>query len=127
MLNKAILIGHVGQDPEIKTMPDGKEMAVFSLATSESWKDKQSGERKTKTEWHRVVCFSEGLISVIKSYVRKGSKLYLEGQIAQRKWDDNGVEKSISEINIKQRGKLVLLDKSERSDSPPDDAYSSED
>jgi len=125
MLNKAILIGHVGKDPEIKSV-NGKQMAQFSIATSESWKDKDSGERKQKSEWHRIVCFQEGLVNIIRQYVKKGSKVYIEGQIVHRKWDDNGVEKSMSEINIKQRGKLVLLDKADGSDAPPDNAYGDE-
>jgi single-strand DNA-binding protein len=126
MLNKAILIGHVGKDPEIKNV-NGKPMAQFSIATSESWKDKDSGERKQKSEWHRIVCFQEGLVNIIKQYVKKGSKVYIEGQIVHRKWDDNGVEKSMTEINIKQRGKLVLLDKADGgADAPPDNAYGDE-
>ncbi len=123
MLNKAILIGHVGQDPEIK-VANSSEFAVFSIATSERWKDKTSGERKEATTWHRVVCFNEGLVGVIKQYVNKGSKLYIEGTITNRKWkDDAGVEKQISEITIKGNGKLVMLDKAERNETPPDDAY----
>lgn len=126
MLNKAILIGHVGQDPEIR-QANGEDFAVFSIATTEKWKDKE-GNKKEKTEWHRVTCFTKGLVSVIKNYVKKGSKLYIEGQISTRKWtDDGGTERSITEINIHPfKGKLVLLDKSERADNPPDEAYESE-
>ena len=88
-LNKVTLIGNLGKDPEIRTTNDGRELANFSLATSESWKDKVTGEKKDKTEWHRVVVFNEGLVRVIKSYVKKGSKLYIEGQLQTRKWVDN--------------------------------------
>ncbi len=85
-VNKVILIGNVGADPEIKRTQDGRPIANIRLATSESWRDKNSGERKEKTEWHRVVVFSEGLCKVVESYVKKGSKLYIEGQLQTRKW-----------------------------------------
>lgn len=123
MLNKVLLIGHVGNDPEIKKTNDGKALSIFSIATSESWKDKATGEKKQATEWHRCVCFQEGLVEVIRKYVKKGSKIYIEGQIKTRKWEQDGVEKYATEIVIKQRGKLVLLDKAEKN-SPPDDSYS---
>lgn len=123
MLNSITLIGHVGQDPEIKALQSGDEMAVFNLATTDKWKDKDSGERKEKTEWHRVVCFNKHVVGVIKQYVKKGSKLYIEGSMTYRKWDDNGVEKQIAEVTISQRGKLVLLDGQRRDDTPPDSAY----
>jgi single-strand DNA-binding protein len=111
-LNKVTLIGHVGKDPEIKTMANGARGAFFSLATSESWKSKQSGERKEKTEWHRISVWNDGLIGVIERFVKKGSKLYLEGSLETRKWNDQaGVEKYSTEIVIKQfRGEIVLLD-----------------
>lgn len=127
MLNQVLLIGFVGQDPEVKSTKDGKEWAVFSLATSERWKDKSTGERKEKTEWHRVVCFQEKLVDVIKSYVKKGSKIYLEGSLTTRKWDDNGIERYANEVTIKHRGRIVLLDKKDgSSNAPADDAYESE-
>ena len=88
-LNKVTLIGNLGKDPEIRTTNDGREIANFSVATSESWKDKTTGEKKDKTEWHRVVCFKEGLVRVIKQFVKKGSKLYIEGQLQTRKWTDS--------------------------------------
>ncbi|MDA0902207.1 MAG: single-stranded DNA-binding protein, partial [Proteobacteria bacterium] len=78
-VNKVILVGNVGQDPEIRSTADGRELANFSIATTESWKDKNTGERKDKTEWHRIVVFSQGLVGIIKNYVKKGSKLYIEG------------------------------------------------
>ena len=98
-INKVILIGNLGKDPEIRNTTDGKEVATFSLATSESWKDKNTGEKKEKTEWHRIVVFSQGLVGIVKSYVKKGSKLYIEGQLQTRKWTDkNGVDKYSTEI-----------------------------
>ena len=98
-LNKVTLIGNLGKDPEIRATQDGREIANFSLATSESWKDKNSGERKSKTEWHRVVVFSQGLVGIIKNYVKKGSKIYIEGQLQTRKYQDkNGIEKYTTEI-----------------------------
>ncbi len=98
-LNKVTLIGNCGKDPEIRNTSDGREIANFSLATSESWNDKTSGERREKTEWHRVVVFNEGLVRIVKSYVKKGSTLYIEGSLQTRKWQDaSGVEKYTTEI-----------------------------
>lgn len=126
-VNKVILIGNVGKDPEIRSMQDGKEIADFSIATSESWKDKSTGERKEKTEWHRIVVFNEGLVRVIKSYVKKGSKLYLEGQLQTRKWTDkDGVEKYSTEIVLQNfGGTLVMLD-SKKSEAPSEKSYQAE-
>ncbi len=122
MLSKTILIGRVGNDPDIRAV-NGKDMATFSLATSERWKDKESGEKKEKTEWHRIVTFQERLVDVIKKYVKKGSKLYIEGQITSRKWTDkDGVERVNYEILLNFNGVLVLLDKKE-SNATPDSAY----
>ena len=111
-LNKVTLIGNVGQDPEIRTTQDGRELANFSIATTESWKDKNTGERKDKTEWHRIVVFSSGLVNIIKNYVKKGSKLYIEGQLQTRKWtDNNGVEKYTTEIILQNyNSTLQMLD-----------------
>lgn len=111
-LNKVTLIGNLGRDPDIRTTNDGKEIATFSIATSESWKDKTSGERKEKTEWHRIVVFSEGLVRVIKAYVKKGSKLYIEGQLQTRKWTDNeNQERYTTEIVLQNfNSTLILLD-----------------
>ena len=130
MLNKVTLIGNVGQDPEIRSTQDGREVASFSLATSDRWKDKTTGEKKEKTEWHRIVCFQEGLVKVIKTYVKKGSKLYVEGALVTRKWTDkDGVDRYSTEINIKLQGKLFLLDSkgdgetSSRPPNPPAETY----
>ena len=107
-LNKVQLIGNLGNDPDI--LNDGK-IAKFSLATSESWKDKASGERKTKTEWHNIVVFNEGLVGVVQQYVKKGSKIYVEGQLQTRKWEDkDGVTKYTTEIVLQNfNGTLTML------------------
>tara|TARA_Y100000590_G_C15315558_1_gene861890 strand:- start:123 stop:578 length:456 start_codon:yes stop_codon:yes gene_type:complete len=99
-LNKVLLIGRLGADPEIKQMVNGKSVARMSLATSNSWKDKNTGERKEKTEWHRVVIFNEGLVNVVKQYVKKGAQIYIEGQLTTRKWTDekSGQDKYSTEI-----------------------------
>ena len=112
-VNKVILLCNVGKDPEIRTMSNGNEIASFSAATSDVWNDKQTGERKEKTEWHRVVIFSQGLVNVVKNYVKKGSKLYLEGALQTRKWTDGqGVEKYTTEIVLQGfNSVLQMLDK----------------
>ena len=99
-LNKVLLIGRLGADPEIKQMVNGKSVARFSLATSNTWKDKNTGERKEKTEWHRVVIFNEGLVNVVQQYVKKGAQVYIEGQLKTRKWTDekSGQDKYSTEI-----------------------------
>ena len=98
-LNKVLLIGRLGNDPEIKQMSNGKNVARLSVATSETWKDKNSGERKEKTEWHRVVIFNEGLVGVVQQYLKKGSQVYMEGQIQTTKYtDNNGQEKYSTQI-----------------------------
>ena len=111
-LNKVTLIGNLGADPEVRTMQSGDEMVQLSIATSESWKDKSSGERREKTEWHRVVIFNKGLVSVAKNYLKKGSKIYIEGQIETRKWTDKtGNDKYTTEIVLRPyRGELTMLD-----------------
>ena len=92
-VNKVILVGNLGKDPEIRTLTSGDRVANLSLATSETWRDRQSGERKEKTEWHRVVIFNENLVKVAESYLKKGAKVYIEGSIQTRKWaDQSGVE-----------------------------------
>ncbi|MDR2760249.1 MAG: single-stranded DNA-binding protein [Rickettsiales bacterium] len=98
-INKVILIGNVGKDPEIRSMNNGNEVALFSLATSEYWRDKATGEKKDKTEWHRIVVYSQGLVNIIKSYVKRGTKLYVSGSIQTRRWTDaQGAEKYATEI-----------------------------
>tara|TARA_Y100000590_G_C15259136_1_gene840502 strand:- start:108 stop:560 length:453 start_codon:yes stop_codon:yes gene_type:complete len=101
-LNKVLLIGRLGADPEIKQMVNGKNVARLSLATSQSWKDKNTGEKKQKTEWHRVVIFNEGLVNVVQKYLKKGSQVYIEGQLSTRKWKDeqSGVDKYSTEVII---------------------------
>ena len=101
-LNKVLLIGRLGADPEIKQMVNGKSVARLSLATSQSWKDKNTGEKKEKTEWHRVVVFNEGLVNVVQQYLKKGAQVYIEGQLSTRKWKDDktGQDKYSTEILI---------------------------
>ena len=101
-LNKVLLIGRLGADPEIKQMVNGKSVARLSLATSQTWKDKNSGEKKEKTEWHRIVVFNEGLVNVVQQYLKKGAQIYVEGQITTRKWKDeqSGQDKYSTEIII---------------------------
>ncbi len=111
-INKVILVGNVGKDPEIRHSSDGSKIANLSLATSEIWKDKTTGERKDRTEWHRVVVFNDRLSDVIEKYVKKGSKLYLEGQLQTRKWTDNaGQDRYSTEVVLSRfKGELTLLD-----------------
>ena len=111
-VNKVILIGNLGKDPEIRSLGSGDRVANLTVATSETWRDRQSGERKEKTEWHRVVIFNENLVKVAESYLKKGSKVYLEGTLQTRKWTDNsGVEKYSTEVVLaKFRGELTMLD-----------------
>ena len=101
-LNKVLLIGRLGADPEIKQMVNGKSVARLSLATSQTWKDKNTGEKKEKTEWHRVVVFNEGLVNVVQQYLKKGAQVYIEGQISTRKWKDeqSGQDKYSTEVVI---------------------------
>ena len=110
-VNKVILIGNLGADPEIKTMQSGDRVANLSVATSESWKDKASGERKEKTEWHRVVVFNQNLMNVCENYLRKGSKIYIEGQLETRSWEQDGQKKYTTEIVLRPyRGEITMLD-----------------
>ena len=111
-VNKVILVGNLGRDPEVRRMTSGEPIVNLSVATSESWRDKASGERKEKTEWHRVVIFNENLAKVAEQYLKKGSKVYLEGQLTTRKWTDkDGQEKYSTEVVLNRfRGGLVLLD-----------------
>jgi len=109
------------QDPEIRTTSDNREIANFSLATTERWKDKVSGERREKTEWHRIVVFSQGLVSVIKNYIKKGTKLYIEGQLQTRKWtDNNGVDKYTTEVVLQNfNSNLQILTNRDSDGSAP--------
>ncbi|MEO1190394.1 MAG: single-stranded DNA-binding protein [Pseudomonadota bacterium] len=111
-VNKVILVGNLGRDPEIRSMQNGGRVANLSIATSETWKDRNSGERREKTEWHRVVIFNEGLVKVCENYLKKGAKVYLEGQIETRKWQDqSGQERYSTEIVLRPyRGELTMLD-----------------
>ena len=111
-VNKVILVGNLGRDPEIRTMQNSNRVANLSVATSERWFDKRANERREKTEWHRVVIFDEKLIDVVEQYVHKGSKIYLEGQLQTRKWtDQSGVEKYSTEVVLQRfRGVLTMLD-----------------
>jgi len=120
-VNKVILVGNVGSDPEIKTFNNGGKVANFSLATTEKWRDKKTQEYVSKTEWSKISVFSEGLVSVIERYVKKGVKLYIEGRLQTRKWTDNsGNDKYITEVVLKgYGGTLVLLDGSNASADKP--------
>jgi len=111
-LNKVLLIGRLGNDPEIKQMQNGKSVARLSVATSESWKDKSTGERKEKTEWHRVVIFNEGLVNVVQKYLKKGAQVYIEGQLNTNKYtDNNGQEKYSTQIVLQgYSSSLSMLD-----------------
>ncbi len=111
-VNKVILIGNLGADPEIRQTKDGKPIANLSVATSESWKDRNTGERREKTEWHRVVIFNEGLTRIAEQYLKKGSKVYIEGQLQTRKWQDkNGNDKYTTEVVLQGfNSNLTMLD-----------------
>ncbi len=111
-VNKVILIGNLGKDPDVRTMQNGKEMVTFSLATSESWFDKTSGTRSEKTEWHNIVVFSEGLVKIARDFVRKGSKVYIEGSLRTRKWvDQNNNDRYTTEVLLQNfNSVLTILD-----------------
>ena len=111
-VNRVILVGNVGNDPEIRTFGNGGKVANFSVATSEIWRDKQSGEKREKTEWHRVAIFQDGLVGVVERYVKKGTKLYIEGKLQTRKWQDrDGNDKYATEVVLQGYGSnLTLLD-----------------
>jgi single-strand DNA-binding protein len=112
-VNKAVLVGHVGKDPELKNLGNGKTKVSFSVATSESWKDKNSGDRKERTAWHQIVIFDETLVRVAEHQVKKGSKVYVEGKILYRTWEDAGQKKYITEIVIDGfNSRLEILDRS---------------
>ena len=111
-VNKVILVGNLGRDPEIRSTQDGTKIANLSVATSETWRDRNSGERRERTEWHRVVIFNDRLVDVVEKFLRKGSKVYLEGQLQTRKWtDQQGMEKYTTEVVLQRyRGELTMLD-----------------
>lgn len=114
-VNKVILIGRLGKDPEVRNFQNGSRVCSFSVATGERWRDKASGEMKERTEWHRVSIFNDRLVDIAEKYLRKGSKVYLEGQLETRKWTDQaGVEKYATEVVLRQfRGEIVLLDRAQ--------------
>ena len=118
-VNKVILIGNLGADPEIRSTQAGNEIATLSVATSEQWKDKTSGERKSKTEWHRVVIFQQGLVNIAKQFLKKGSKLYLEGSLQTRKWtDNNNTDRYTTEIVLQGfNSNFTMLDNNSSGDS----------
>ena len=110
-VNKVILVGNLGNDPDVRTMQSGDKVVNLSLATSESWKDKATGERKENTQWHRVVVFNQGLVNVCENYLKKGSKLYIEGQLETRSWEQDGQKKYTTEVVLRPfRGELTMLD-----------------
>lgn len=137
-INKVILIGNVGKNPDIRTTQDGREITSFSLATSESWKDKATGEKKKKTEWHNIVIFNPGISNIVKSYVKKGSRLYIEGSLQTRKWNKDGVDHYTTEVILQAfNSALVLLDGKDKDtqdaykpdynqESPPSSSFSNE-
>ncbi len=109
-VNKVILIGNLGADPEIRSTQDGREIANLNIATSESWKDKNSGERKDKTEWHRVVIFTPGLVNVVKQYLKKGAKVYVEGALQTRKWkDQSGADRYSTEVVLQGFNSILTM------------------
>ena len=120
-LNKVQLIGRLGADPEIKQMVNGKNVARLSIATSQSWKDKSTGERKEKTEWHRVVIFNEGLVNIVQQYLKKGANVYIEGQLSTRKWKDekSGQDKYSTEVVLQGfNSSLTMLGGKNNSNNP---------
>ncbi len=123
-LNKVLLIGRLGADPEIKQMVNGKSVARLSLATSQTWKDKNTGEKKEKTEWHRIVVYNEGLVNVVQQYLKKGAQVYVEGQLSTRKWKDeqSGQDKYTTEILIQgYNSSLTMLGSSNQNSIPSQD------
>tara|TARA_B100000676_G_C18081063_1_gene851248 strand:+ start:280 stop:750 length:471 start_codon:yes stop_codon:yes gene_type:complete len=127
-INKVILVGNLGRDPESRTMQDGNPVVNLSIATSESWRDRNSGERRERTEWHRVVIFNDKLAEIAQKYLRKGSKVYLEGQLQTRKWtDQSGMEKYTTEVVLQRyRGELTMLDSRNEMGGESDFSNSSE-
>lgn len=123
-VNKVIIVGNIGKDPEIRTMNSGERVANLSVATSESWRDKASGERKEKTEWHRVVIFNENIVKVAENYLKKGSTVYIEGSLQTRKYEQGGVEKYATEIVLQKfRGELTMLGGKPDGEHRPHETY----
>lgn len=124
-VNKVILVGHLGADPEIRRTQDGRPIANFNVATSETWRDKATGEKRERTHWHRVVIFTEGLCKIAEQYLRKGSKVYLEGSMQTRKWTDSaGAERYTTEVVLNGfNAQLVLLDRREGPPPPGEGDY----
>jgi len=122
-LNKATVIGHLGKDPEIRSFPNGGRAASFSIATSENWKDKETGERKERTEWHRISILNDSLVTVAEKYLKKGAKAYIEGKLETRKWNDKeGHEKYSTEIVLRPySGELIMLDGRKDGESAAED------
>jgi single-strand DNA-binding protein len=110
-VNKVILVGNLGKDPDVKSFANGGRVANFTIATSETWNDRATGERKEKTEWHNIAVNSDGLVKVVENYLRKGSKVYVEGQLQTRKWQDrDGNDRYTTEVVVGMRGQLTMLD-----------------
>ena len=128
-LNKVTLIGHLGKDPEIRSFQNGGRAANFSLATSESWKDKESGEKKERTEWHHISILSDGLVGIAEKYLKKGSRVYVEGQLETRKFKDReGIERYVTDVVLRPySGELLLLDRTKDGKPADDDAPDGED
>jgi len=128
-VNKVILIGNLGNDPDIRSMQSGDEVANLSIATSESWKDKATGERKDRTQWHKVVIFNQPLVNLARNYLKKGSKVYIEGQLETRKWEDkDGKEQYTTEVVLRPyRGELTMLDGRRDGGSVANDSYGESD
>ncbi|MGI4851376.1 MAG: single-stranded DNA-binding protein [Janthinobacterium lividum] len=125
-VNKVILIGNLGADPKVRTSQDGNKSVQFPVATSETWNDKSTGERKERTEWHKVVVFNDRLADVCEKYLRKGAKVHVDGQLQTRKWtDDAGVERFITEVILsKYRGEITMLDsRQDRNSGPSEHSY----
>lgn len=125
-VNKVILVGNLGRDPEVRSFQNGGRVANFTMATSENWKDRQSGERRERTEWHRIAVYNEGLVNVVERFLRKGSKVYVEGQLETRKWtDQQGQERYTTEVALRPfRSELTMLDGRGDGGGPPgDDPY----
>lgn len=128
-VNKVILVGNLGKDPEIRSFANGGRVASFSIATSESWKDKATGEKKERTEWHRISVLNDNLVGIVEKYIKKGAKVYIEGQLETRKWTDkDGAEKYTTEVVLRPfRGEITMLDSKGGASGMPSNDYGSGD